>query len=114
MANDDVIGLEMRKLMKRGAEVYYFEGGFHHSKVMMVDSLFCTVGTTNLDARSLCFDYEVNAFIFDEATTHELQRIYAEDVAKRSTLLTPEVFKERFPLRRRIRARIFTIAKRFM
>ena len=114
MANDDVIGLEMRKLMKRGAEVYYFEGGFHHSKVMMVDSLFCTVGTTNLDARSLCFDYEVNAFIFDPATTHELQRIYAEDVEQRSTLLTPEVFKERFPLRRRIRARIFTIAKRFM
>ena len=114
LANDDIIGLEMRKLMKRGAEVYYFEGGFHHSKVMMVDSLFCTVGTTNLDARSLCFDYEVNAFIFDPATTHELQRIYAEDIELRSTLLTPEVFKERFPIGRRIRARIFTIAKRFM
>ena len=112
-ANDDVIGLEMRKLMKRGAEVYYYEGGFHHSKVMMIDSLFCTVGTTNLDARSLCFDYEVNAFIFDPATTHELQHIFDEDIAN-STLLTPEVWKERFPTSRRIRARIFTIAKRLM
>ena len=114
IANDDVVGLEMRKLMKRGAEVYYFSGGFHHSKVMMVDSLFCTVGTTNLDARSLCFDYEVNAFIFDAATTHELQRIYAEDIEKHCTLLTPEEWKRRFPLKRRIRSRIFTIAKRFM
>jgi len=113
-ANDDVVGLEMRKLMKRGAEVWYYNDGFHHSKVMMVDSLFCTVGTTNLDARSLCFDYEVNAFIFDRATTHELQRIYADDIAQHCTLLTPEVFKERFPLRRRIRSRIFAIAKRFM
>jgi len=113
-ANDDVIGLEMRKLMKRGAEVYYFSGGFHHSKVMMVDSLFCTVGTTNLDARSLCFDYEVNAFIFDAATTRELQRIYAEDIEKHCTLLTPEEWKRRFPLKRRIRSRIFTIAKRFL
>ena len=113
-ANDDVVGLEMRKLMKRGAEVYYYNDGFHHSKVMMVDSLFCTVGTTNLDARSLCFDYEVNAFIFDRATTHELQQIYADDIAQHCTLLTPEVFKERFPLRRRIRSRIFAIAKRFM
>ena len=111
--NDDVIGLEMRKLMKRGAEVYYYEDGFHHSKVMMIDSLFCTVGTTNLDARSLCFDYEVNAFIFDPATTHELQQIFHDDM-KHSTLLTPEVFKERFPLRRRIRSRIFTISKRFL
>ena len=112
--NDDVTGLEMRKLMKRGAEVYYFEDGFHHSKVMMIDSLFCTVGTTNLDARSLCFDYEVNAFIFDPATTQQLQRIYWDDIENRCTLLTPEVFKERFPLRRRIRSRIFTISKRFL
>lgn len=111
--NDDVIGLEMRKLMKRGAEVWYYNDGFHHSKVMMVDSLFCTVGTTNLDARSLCFDYEVNAFIFDPATTHELQQIFCDDL-KHSTLLTPEVFKERFPLKRRIRGRFFSISKRFL
>ena len=114
MANNDVTGLEMRKLMKRGAEVYYFESGFHHSKIMMIDSLFCTVGTTNLDARSLCFDYEVNAFIFDPATTVELQRIFADDVNNCCTLLTPEVWKKRFPLRRRIRSRCFTIAKRFL
>ncbi len=112
--NDDVIGLEMRKLMKRGAEVYYFGDGFHHSKVMMIDSLFCTVGTTNLDARSLCFDYEVNAFIFSPATTHELQQIFYDDIEKSSVLLTPEVWKERFPLRRRIRSRILSISKRFL
>ena len=112
--NDDVIGLEMRKLMKRGAEVYYYGDGFHHSKVMMIDSLFCTVGTTNLDARSLCFDYEVNAFIFSPATTHELQQIFYDDIEKSSVLLTPEVWKERFPLRRRIRSRILSISKRFL
>ena len=112
--NDDVIGLEMRKLMKRGAEVYYYNDGFHHSKFMMIDSTFCTVGTTNLDARSLCFDYEVNAFIFDPVTTHELQKIYAEDIEKHCTLLTPEVWKERFPFGRRIRSRIFTICKRLL
>ena len=112
-ANDDVTGLEMRKLMKRGAEVYLFDEGFHHSKVMMIDSIFCTVGTTNLDARSLCFDYEVNAFIFSPTTTHELQQIFRDDI-EHSTLLTPEVWKERFPASRRFRARIFTIAKRLM
>ena len=112
--NDDIIGLEMHKLMKRGAEVWYYNDGFHHSKVMMIDSLFCTVGTTNLDARSLCFDYEVNAFIFDPVTTHELQKIFADDVANHCTLLTPEVWQQRFPLKRRIRSRIFTLAKRFM
>ena len=81
---------------------------------MMIDSLFCTVGTTNLDARSLCFDYEVNAFIFDTTTTHELQQIFHDDMVNHSTLLTPEVFKERFPMKRRIRGRFFSISKRFL
>jgi hypothetical protein len=56
----------------------------------------------------------VNAFIFDEATTHTLQQIFYNDMEKSSTLLTPELFKERFPVRRRIRSRFFSIAKRFM
>lgn len=60
------------KLRKKGAKIYVYNGGFHHSKIMMVDSLFCTVGSTNLNSRSLRYDYEVNAFIFDKETTHEL------------------------------------------
>lgn len=36
---------------------------------MMVDDLFCTVGTANLNSRSLRYDYETNAFIFDKRIT---------------------------------------------
>lgn len=112
--NMDVAGIEMRKLMERGAEVYYYEGGFHHSKVMMIDGQFCTVGTTNLDARSLSFDYEVNAFIFDPSVTARLQQIFDDDMQKRCTLLTPDEWKQRFPARRRIRARMYMLLKRFL
>lgn len=90
-----------RRMMKRGAEVYYYEDGFHHSKMMMVDSLFCTVGSANLNARSMNFDYEVNAFIIDQPTTNELQTIFETD-KKRSTLLTPENWKKRNSLGKRI------------
>lgn len=82
------------KLMKRGAEVYLYDGGFHHSKIMMVDDLFCTVGTTNLDSRSLRFDYEVNAFIFDKETTKELIEVFEKD-KENSTQMTPETWKKR-------------------
>lgn len=110
-ANADVTGLEMRKLMKRGAEVYYYQGGFHHSKVMMIDSLFCTVGTTNLDARSLKFDYEVNSFIFSPQTTQELQEVFRRDVEEHCYLLTPETWQTLFPKGRRVRARIYMTIK---
>ena len=71
--------LVAHRLMKRGAKVYLFDGGFHHSKVMMVDSTFCTVGTANLDSRSLRYDYETNAFIFDQGTTDELSTMFERD-----------------------------------
>jgi len=82
------------KLMKRGAKVYLFKDGFHHSKIMMVDSTFCTVGTANLNSRSLRYDYETNAFIFDPATTNQLNSMFEKD-KQNSTLLTPEVWKKR-------------------
>ena len=84
------------KLRKKGANIYIFNGGFHHSKIMMVDSLYCTVGSTNLNSRSLKYDYEVNAFIFDIETTNELMELFKED-QKNSTLLTKEIYKQRTP-----------------
>lgn len=82
------------KLRKKGADIYIFNGGFHHSKIMMIDSLYCTVGSTNLNSRSLMYDYEVNAFIFDTKTTNELMEVFKED-QKNSTLLTKEMYKRR-------------------
>lgn len=82
------------KLRKKGADIYIFNGGFHHSKVMMVDSLYCTVGSTNLNSRSLKYDYEVNAFIFNTETTHELMELFKED-QQNSTLLTKEIYEKR-------------------
>ena len=82
------------KLRKKGADIYIFNGGFHHSKIMMVDSIYCTVGSTNLNSRSLHYDYEVNTFIFDTNTTHELITMFKED-QENSTLLTREMYKNR-------------------
>ena len=82
------------RLQKKGADIYIFNGGFHHSKVMMIDSLYCSIGSANLNSRSLRYDYEINAFIFDKKTTSELTRIFNED-QKDCTLLTSEMYKKR-------------------
>ena len=82
------------KLRKKGADIYIFHGGFHHSKIMMIDSTYCTVGSMNLNSRSLNSDYETNAFIFNEETTAELIELFKQD-QKNSTLLTKEIYKKR-------------------
>ncbi len=69
-----------RQMQKLGAKVYMFRGGFHHTKIMMVDDLFCTVGSSNLDSRSLRCDYEVNTIIFDPEITAELTHMFETDI----------------------------------
>lgn len=82
------------RLRKKGADIYIFNGGFHHSKIMMIDSTYCTIGSTNLNSRSLRYDYEINAFIFDEETTSKLMDIFKEDQIN-STLLTDDIYRKR-------------------
>ena len=89
----DAVFYNAHKMMKRGANVWLYQPGFHHSKIMMVDGLSCTVGSTNLDARSLRFDYEENAVIIDAHTTGELDRMFNQD-KQQSVLLTPKVWNE--------------------
>ena len=84
----------VHKLMKRGAHIYLFNGGFHHAKVMTVDDCYCTVGTANLNSRSLRYDYETNAFIFAPRTTAALNALFERN-RQNSTLLTPDIWKQR-------------------
>ncbi len=84
---------QAHKMMKQGAEVWLYQPGFHHSKIMMVDGRFCTVGSTNLDSRSLRYDYEENAVIIDHNTTQELDDMFNRD-KQESIRLTPEYWKE--------------------
>ena len=78
----DVVHYNMHKLIKRGVNVWRYRPGFHHSKIMMVDGIYCTVGSTNLDARSLRYDYEINAIIINPETTHQLENKFMEDLQK--------------------------------
>ena len=77
------------RLMKRGVKVWMFKPGFHHTKIIMVDGKFCTVGSANLNSRSLRWDYEENAVIVDKHTTKELSDLF-ERQKKDCFLLTPE------------------------
>jgi cardiolipin synthase len=90
----DAAMYKVHKLMKRGANIYLYNGGFHHSKIMMVDSTFCTVGTANLNSRSLRYDYETNAFLFDPAITADLNAQFSDDT-QHCTLMTKVYWKKR-------------------
>lgn len=89
-----IVEYNVHRLMKYGIKPYFFTGGFHHSKIMMVDSLYSFVGSANLNSRSLSFDYECNLLIADTCTTQQLQQIFYTDRDTRCFLLTPERWKK--------------------
>ena len=87
----DCVFYNVHKLMKHGVDVWIYKNGFHHTKIIMVDGRFCTVGSANLNARSLNFDYEENAVIIDPCTTKELNDMFERDKAH-SFKLTEDIW----------------------
>lgn len=84
----------IEELLEAGVRVFFYQTGFIHSKYLIVDNVFSTVGTTNLDFRSLETNFEVNAFIYDEAFTAELENQFKTDL-KNSRELKLEEWKQR-------------------
>lgn len=85
----DCVFYNVHRLMKHGVDVWIYQDGFHHTKVIMVDGKFCTVGSANLNSRSLNYDYEENAVIIDPYTTKQLSDMFDND-KKSSFKLTPD------------------------
>ena len=91
---------EIYSLARRGAKVWLCQECFHHDKVMIVDDSLCTVGTANLDARSLSFDYEVNAYFFSPEYCRQLNEYFNHHMHS-AVMLTQDNWKELYPRSKR-------------
>jgi cardiolipin synthase len=69
-------------LLAAGAEIYEYQPGMIHAKVMVVDGLWSLVGSTNVDSRSFGLNDEVNMAAADERTARELTAEFERDVAQ--------------------------------
>lgn len=70
----------VEKLLEAGVKVYFYTRGFTHSKYMLVDDSFSTIGTTNFDFRSFETNFEANAFIYNQGFNEELEQLFMEDL----------------------------------
>ncbi len=82
------------ELLAAGIDVYLYSSGFNHSKLVLVDGIFSSVGTANLDNRSFDLNFEVNALIYNEEITGQLVAIFEEDL-KKSKHIRPTAWKKR-------------------
>jgi cardiolipin synthase len=80
----------VEELLEAGVKVYFYKAGFTHSKVIVSDGVFSSVGTANLDFRSLETNFEVNAMIYDEEIAKVLTNQFLEDQEKSELVILEE------------------------
>ena len=80
----------IEELVESGVKVFFYKGGFTHSKVIIADGIFSSVGTANLDFRSLETNFEVNAMIYDPEIAGILASQFLDDQGKSELVILEE------------------------
>jgi cardiolipin synthase len=79
-----------RKLLVAGVEIYEFQPTMTHAKLFVADGLFVSVGSANLDYRSLQINDEANLNVLDPAFAASQIRIFNCDLARSRRVRTDE------------------------
>ncbi len=66
--------------LEAGIKIYQRGGEFIHSKTFVCDDYLSSIGTANMDYRSFNINYEVNTYIYDEATALQNRDIFLKDM----------------------------------
>jgi cardiolipin synthase A/B len=82
------------ELIEAGIKIYLYNEGFNHSKYILVDNVFASVGSANVDMRSFDLNFEIAALIYDEGFADKLRTVFKNDIAC-STLVEPSEWANR-------------------
>jgi cardiolipin synthase len=70
------------KLLRAGVRIFEYQPRVLHAKTAVVDGVLSTMGTANLDYRSLFVNYELNLFSANGTLAGALEAQFLADVAQ--------------------------------
>lgn len=74
-------------LLHAGVKIYERRGVILHSKTVLIDGVWATVGSTNLDWRSFLHNHELNAVVLGAEFGQQLQAMFAKDLAASDAII---------------------------
>ena len=83
-------------LLKAGVRIFEYTPGFVHAKASIIDDEVCTIGTVNLDYRSLFLHFENNSLFYKSSIHTALEKDYLETEEKCQEVILGESFKTSF------------------
>lgn len=84
----------LRDVLDAKVSVFFFEAGFLHSKLMVIDNDLTITGSANMDIRSFEHNFEIDAFIYSKETCENAKAIFYRDMED-SSLLSLEEWEKR-------------------
>ena len=96
------------RLLRAGIHLHELHDTLLHAKTCVIDGLWTTVGSSNLDWRSFLHNAEANLVVLDAGLAQEMERVFMEDVARSREILRDEWARRGW--RQRI---VETLARRF-
>lgn len=81
-------------LIQSGVEIYEFDDGMLHSKVVVIDEHWSLVGSANMDIRSFNINFEITGLLYDQALSRDLAADFAA-LRARARRITPDNLSDR-------------------
>ncbi|MDR3194472.1 MAG: cardiolipin synthase [Tannerella sp.] len=88
-------------MVRAGVKVYFYRSGFLHSKLLVTDDALSCIGSANFDFRSFEHNFEVNAFVYQQAFARQMKAMFMDDLANHCDQLSPARWLRR-PLPKRL------------
>jgi cardiolipin synthase A/B len=68
------------ELLESGIEIHEYQAGLLHAKTMIIDGIWTTIGSTNLDSRSFSLNEEINLVVYSPEVAGQMEKVFAEDL----------------------------------
>ena len=84
---------QFEELLEVGVKIY-MRSDFSHSKILIVDDDFVSIGSGNFDIRSFELNYEANILMYDKEINKEMKREFL-GICEKADPITLERFRNR-------------------
>jgi cardiolipin synthase A/B len=81
------------ELLRAGVEIYSYQKGFLHQKIIIVDGDLASIGTANMDMRSFHWNFEVNVFLYGTQSITDLTSHFEEDLTDSQKIRPVQYYK---------------------
>ncbi|MGB9700767.1 MAG: phospholipase D-like domain-containing protein [Thermodesulfobacteriota bacterium] len=95
-----------KTLMREGVQIFHYQPRILHAKTMIFDGTWAIVGSANLDARSLNYNYECGVGILDANLGKEMEELFQQDLLESIPITEEE--QSRWPLHERALGTFFS------